>query len=312
MTRKIIVSVAFAMLLTIASLAQNFTVLYSFDSIKTNSGLIDPTPVPIATGVGFGAFSATGTSANPNSTLRFNFTNWPIGATSGSDSYSSLTGAINLSEYYEVTIYPENGYTLNLSGITFSVQRSGTGIRTYVVRSSIDGYAANLPATINPVNPKLSVEPGDILFWNLDATTTNQNGSTITLTGADFSNLVHPVTFRFYAYNSEASSGSFSIDNVSFTGIATAIATSISKNNIEVPPVYPNPSANGIYTIDAGNISDKTTVTVVSSIGKFILIKEINTISKNMIDLSAEANGIYFFILKNSRANNTQKIILNK
>lgn len=221
-----------ALSLTVA-FAQNFTALYAFDSVKTSSGLVDPTPVPVVTGITFGSFSATGTPINPNATARFSFTDWATGATSGNDLFSSLSGSLNTAEYYEVTVTPVSGYTIDFSSVTFSAQRSGTGIRTYVVRSSADTYAANLPASINPANTNLSVQTGDIFFWNFDATTSNQNGSTITLTGPSFTAVSAPITFRFYGWNSEGSGGTFSIDNVSILGnINAPLTANFSGNDV--------------------------------------------------------------------------------
>ena len=310
--KKISLSVGIAML-TSVGIAQNFTAVYAFDSVKATTGLIDPTPVPISTGVAFGGFIAAGTSANSNAATRFSFTKWPTGATTGDDTYSSLTGSVNTSEYYEVTIGPENGYTLDLTDITFSVQRSGTGIRTYVVRSSMDGYAANLTASIAPANAKLSIETGAVFFWNSDATITNQNGSTLTLGGVNFTGLTSPVTFRFYGYNSESTSGTFSIDDVTFTGTVNAITTSIVNTaSAEIAMIYPNPSATGVFTVDLGSASSRITITAFNIIGKLLFTKEINEPAENNIDLSDEANGTYFIIIKNDRAILTQKIIINK
>ncbi|HEY6160799.1 MAG TPA: PKD domain-containing protein [Bacteroidia bacterium] len=202
--------------------AQSFTGTYTFASVTTTTGTTDPTPPPTATGLTFGAFSATGTPANPNANGRFSFVNWPTGATNANDNYSSLTGTTDPNEYYEVTLSPAVGYSIALTGITFTVQRSGFGIRTYSVRSSLDNFATNLTASVNS-NTNLSVQGGDIFFWNFDATTSAQNGSTITLGAPNFNALTAPVTFRFYGWNSESGTGTFSIDNVVFAGTATAL-----------------------------------------------------------------------------------------
>lgn len=292
--------------------AQSFSVLYSFDSVKTTTGLIDPSYVPTATGITCGSFSATGTSANSTAAFRFSFTGWPTGATTANDLYTSLTGAINTAEYYEVTITPDANYTIDLDSIKFSARRSGTGIRTYAVRSSIDGYAANLLATINPPNANLSVEAGDIFFWNFDATTTNQDGSKIVLGAPNYIALANAITFRFYGWNSEAGTGSFSIDNVMINGTATP-ATSINTKSVEaITTIYPNPSANGLFTLDLSKGSNKTIITVYNIIGNVILEKEINVSSKQELDLSNQANGSYFVTIKNDNSTVTRKITINK
>lgn len=218
---KLILPIFLISLIPVAN-AQPFTSTYTFANVTTTTGLTDPTPPPTASGLTFGSFSAVGTPSNPNANGRFSFISWPTGATNNDDNYASLTGVINTGEYYQVTLTPSPGYEIDISGITFTVQRSGFGIRTYVVRSSLDNYVSNMPASINPANANLSVQPGDIFFWNFDAQTGAENGSTIT-PGPNFMNLQSPVTFRIYATNSESGTGTFSIDNFTFVGNASPI-----------------------------------------------------------------------------------------
>ncbi|MCE9537638.1 MAG: T9SS type A sorting domain-containing protein, partial [Bacteroidetes bacterium] len=135
--------------------------------------------------------------------------------------YDSLTGSINTFKYYEVTVTPAWGYSMSLSGIAFTFQRSATGVRTYSVRSSIDGFASNLPASI-VINTNLSIKGSNEFFTKYD-TTTSQSGSSIELSGASYTNVISPITFRFYGWNAEDSTGTFSIDNVNFSGSAGTI-----------------------------------------------------------------------------------------
>ncbi len=322
MIKKITLLLAIATVSATITVAQSFTALYTFDSVKApatipvviiGSGLVDPTPVPTATGVTFGSFSATGTPANPNSSFRFNFTGWALDPTTPFDDvYASLTGAINTSEYYEVTVTPSPGFTITLSNITFKIQRSGTGIRTYAVRSSVDNFITNLSASISPANTKLSVQTGDVFFWNLDSTTTGQTGSTITLSGSGFTNITSPITFGFYGWNAEATGGTFSIDDVTFTGSASGATAVTAFSNEVSTSIYPNPSTNGVFTVDVENSSNKTIIAVYDIIGKVILTKELNSSGKQTIDLSNEANGSYFVNIKNDKENITKKIIYIK
>ena len=202
---------------TDAPAAQPFTATYDFAQVTAASGTTDPTPPPTATGVTFGAFTATGVSANPNATVRFSFTSQPLGGVNGTNDFAEFTGSLNPTAYFEVALTPLSLIQLQLDTIAFSVQRSGTGIRSYAVRSSLDGYAANLPASISPANANLSVVPGNEFRIVSDATTTAQNGSTIIL-GSPFAGLAAPISFRFYGWNAEGSGGTFSIDNVVFSG----------------------------------------------------------------------------------------------
>lgn len=195
-----------------------FAATYTFDSVKTTSGLTDPSPLPTVTGLSFGAFSGVGAgapTANSTAAFRFSLTDWSIGATNGSDVFTSATDTTT--KYFEVTITPNNGVALNLSSVSFKWQRSGTGVRQSFVRSSVNGYTNNLAASIAPANAALSVVANN-KFQITDATTVGTTGCTITLGGATFSNIIAPITFRFYGINAEAVSGTFSIDDVVFSG----------------------------------------------------------------------------------------------
>jgi len=243
--------------ITLGVRAQNFTSTYAFGSVTASTGLTDPTPVPTATGVTFGAFHAVGTPVNPNAGGRFSFTNWPGGAISGSNTF---TGSINTGQYYEVTISPVAGYTLSLSSISFTMQRSATGVRQYAVRSSLDIYADNVDATINPANANLQVVPTNIFQVADLGSPGAENGSTLDLSG--FTNLASPVTFRFYGWNSEGTGGTFSIDNVVVAGSATS--TGVAVPTLAVDPsnlTFPVTQINTVsvpqsYLLTAANLTD--------------------------------------------------------
>jgi len=199
-----------------------FAAAYLFDSVTLASGLVDPTPLPpfAGNGVTTSAFSATGAGApsfNPTATGRFSFAGWSLGASNGSNTFTSVIDSTH--KYYEVTVTPVQFVLLDVNSISFRVQRSGTGIRQFFVRSSVDGFATNLPATVSPANAALSVVASN-KFQITDAATTAQDGCIITLGGPPFTGLATPVTFRFYGVNAEATGGIFSIDNVIISGRA--------------------------------------------------------------------------------------------
>ena len=111
--------------------SQSFNVMYDFGSVMSgtaNTGTLDPTPPPTATGLTFGSFMAVGTPTNTQANGVFAFSGWDATITNGNDAYSSYTGAINPAKYYEVTITP-NSSTVSLSSITFNMSRSSTGPR---------------------------------------------------------------------------------------------------------------------------------------------------------------------------------------
>ena len=199
------------------------TATYSFGGVTTASGTTDPTASPEAvdSSITFSSATANGVSANSATAGMFAFSDWSNGgsAIDGDTTYASLTGAINTAKYYEFTVSPDLfSNALSLSAITFNVQRNMKGVRTFAVRSSADGYASNLAATISPANPNLSARAGNIFFIKND-TAVSLTGSKITLTGASFTNINNASrTFRIYGWNAEDSTGTFGIDNVSLTG----------------------------------------------------------------------------------------------
>ncbi len=219
---RLIIALAVGMLASISCLAQSFTSTYDFALVTASSGLTDPTPPPTATGVTFGSFSAFGYVGNPNATVRFSFQTNAMGGINADDNFANFTGSLDAARYYEVTLTPQAGYSLDINTIAFTIQRSGTGIRSYSVRSGVDAFAANLSASISPANAALTVGPGDEFRVVADATTTAQNGSLVTL-GVPFDALTSPVSFRFYGWNAEGTGGTFSIDNVAFSGAVTAV-----------------------------------------------------------------------------------------
>ena len=195
-----------------------FAAAYTFDSVKTNSGLLDPTPLQVLQAINRSDFSVMGAGAptfNPTATSRFSFTGWTLGASNGSNVFTSATDST--SKYFEVTIAPDPGQTVNLNSLTFRWQRSAAGVRQAFVRSSADGFTNNLAAGISPSNANLSVVANN-KFQITDATITAQDGCTIALGGAAFTGLATAVTFRIYGTNAETASGNFSIDNVVING----------------------------------------------------------------------------------------------
>ncbi len=244
--------------LTILVKAQSFTATYSFSLVTMTSGVTDPSTVPLATGLTFGSFSSVGggtvsSAQNSNAGGRFAYANWPIGSISTVDTYSTMTSTISTSRYYEVVITPNSGYNIVLDKIDFAARRSGTGIRNYAVRSSSDGFGANLLASVG-TNTNLSIVGTNEFFWNFDATSTtaDQNGSSVSLNTMTIS---APLTIRFYGWNAEAITGNFSLDNVTITGTAVLTSTcqTSSVSLVGKTDLTCNGSVNGSATVTATN-----------------------------------------------------------
>jgi len=290
--------------------SQNFLACYNFAAVTTSAGTTDPTPPPTVVGLTFGSFSAVGTHSNPSAGGRFSFTNWPVGGVNGVNTYSSFTGSLSPGSYYEVSIIPQNSYTLTLQSITFTARRSGTGIRNYGVRSNLDNFTNNLNASTGSSN-MLSVVSPDIFFWNSDANTADQNGSKITF-GNSFSALTDTVTFRFYAWNAEGNAGTFSIDSVVFIG--TAIDTVIVPDPVGLNEVntsselkiHPNPAHNNLV-IESQKFLRK--IEIINVLGETVFFC---TAAGNKLQLNVESfpKGTYYLRAYSDKGIETRKLAI--
>ncbi len=195
-------------------LNKSFTAAYTFSDVTTTSGTTDPTKVPAAEGITFGSFLAVGVGSNSSSAGRFSFSSWPLGATNGSNNF---TGTLSGTQYFEVTITPASGYQLDLNALSFTIQRSATGVRQWAVRSSIDNFANNLIASISPANNAIIANSNNIFQVVDRGTTTAQTGCSIAF-GSNHTNLTNPVKLRFYGFNAESTSGTFSLNSVNIIG----------------------------------------------------------------------------------------------
>ncbi len=203
--------------------SQTLTAVYDFSNVTTSTGTIDPTATPnqINTtsnlAVELTSFNAMGVSANSSVSGAFGFSDWDTGALNAETVYANLTGSLNTAKYYEFKVKPIAGQAMTLTGITFNIKRDTSGVRTFAVRSSVGGFAANLTSSVTPANPLLSVQAGNTFFITMD-TTNAISGSKITLSGASYTNIYDSLTFRIYGFNAEDAAGSFEIDNVTISG----------------------------------------------------------------------------------------------
>ena len=91
--------------------------------MTTNTGPLDPTPVPTAQGVVFGSFSAVGYSGTSALDKKFSWSGNDLGGIISSTNWADFTGSLNEAKYYEVTFTPRAGYALDLSTISFGFNR---------------------------------------------------------------------------------------------------------------------------------------------------------------------------------------------
>ena len=299
--------------------SQAFSALYPFSSVVSGTagtGATDPTPVPTAAGVTFGAFSATGTGTSSTGGGRFSFDTWGTGATNGVDTYSTMTGALDLTKYYGVVITPSVNYGITLNNMSFDVRRSGTGVRSWALRTSVDAYATNVDAAIVMTQTNISVVAPAVFFWNFDATSTanDQKGCSFSFTTAAYTSFLNPLTLRMYAWNAEGNAGTFSIDSVRFNGLAIygAGIAELSHDLNAGFILYPNPSNDGKLILKT-QFKNCTKIDLADVIGNVVtnMLPENN--SDNIIlNLESLPAGMYFVRMTSENKIYTQKLFIRK
>lgn len=196
-----------------------FSAIYTFSNVTTSTGLTDPTPAPTASGVTFGQFSVHGLTgaSNPAIAGRFCFARW--GTFSG----------INPNRYFEVILTSQAGQIVTLDSIKFTIQRNTAGPIRFLARSSADGFAANLPASITAaVNGSVSILGTDTFAVSSPANTMTSSipGCVIAPISYSFAGGVSRV-FRFYAWAAiNGIVGEFGLNSVEFKGSTAPIPSS--------------------------------------------------------------------------------------
>ncbi|MBC6697888.1 Calx-beta domain-containing protein [Hymenobacter puniceus] len=111
--------------------------------------------------------------------------------------------ALDATDYFAFTVQPATGFQVRLDSLVLDERRSGTGIRDWSVRSSVDNFAT------------------DLITVNVPDDTNTRINKKVALP-ASFAARTGAVEFRIYGYNSEAIAGSWRIDNVRTYGLVSA------------------------------------------------------------------------------------------
>jgi cysteine-rich repeat protein len=101
-------------------------------------------------------------------------------------------------DYYSFTVAPAAGKAMNLRALQLDERRSATGIRSWSVRSSLDGFASDLAVFSVPDDTGTRTETAQL--------------------PAQFHDLTAAVEFRIFGFQSEATSGTWRIDNAALIG----------------------------------------------------------------------------------------------
>ncbi len=197
---------------------------FTFDDVTTSSGTVDPTPVPVVLDTitdvmrtSFEPISAHGVSANSVVNGQFAFSNWPDGALDGNTVYAELTGQRDDQKYYRIVVFPAATDVLKVDTVIVKVSRSADGPRTFALRTGVNNFGSNLPFVTNSFGIINSQSPSVAYFMN-DVET---SGTVRFVTSG--TNTLQPAVYHLYAWNSEAESGSFHVEEVIVRGETAAI-----------------------------------------------------------------------------------------
>jgi hypothetical protein len=184
-------------------------VLYNFG---TGSGTSSPTSGTPVANLTFGNVT-TGNSVNPSAAI--------ISATSSSTGYTGVSGNSNYAivtqrgaafststaAYYEVTITPATGYSVNLNSLSFGYRATASGANNIEIYTSADNFGSSI------------------------STYTVSNNSAWTLSAPSFTTVTSAsaLTIRIFGYNpigttlTSSSSANFRIDDLSINADGTLI-----------------------------------------------------------------------------------------
>ncbi|MGB0914757.1 MAG: hypothetical protein ACPGVI_01740 [Crocinitomicaceae bacterium] len=166
-----------------------------------------------------------------NNGNRFNATSWAL---------TSIANAVTGNDYMEFTITPTGGCNFSITSIDVQLQRSGTGPRGIALRSSADGFTANL----------------DTEYAIVDNTSTQNFTFTFSQT-----NITVATTYRLYMFaESTGGSGGFG-DGAGNDIIVNGSTSCAAPNTITTGAIATAP-----FNIDCTNsITDAGTIAFTSS-----------------------------------------------
>lgn len=132
-----------------------------------------------------------------------------LNASAAADAFSASswsTGGLALDDYFTFSLTPHSGYEVTLTELQLDERRSGTGVRDWVVRSSLDEFTVDIGTVFSVPDSS--------------ATRTDQ---TVSLVGGTFDQIGGPIEFRIYGYHAESAAGTWRLDNVELFGTLTPV-----------------------------------------------------------------------------------------
>jgi hypothetical protein len=240
---------------------------WNFNNTLNGTGSVNATAKPAVLG------SAITLGDYNGGTVYFGEGGWPA-------------GALDPNAYLEFSVSPTSSYSLTISSMVMSIRRSttgtsGSGPNNWALRSSLDGFAADIS------NGTLS---------------TNILAIPVTF-NASYANLSGTVTFRLYGYNATVSASGglnrFVYDNISISGstILPVVFESFKASKS-------NQAANLTWTLGGEGDIAHMTVERSANGNAFETITEItqhpqqNDLTYSYQDMLTQASGAYAYRIK--------------
>ncbi|MBP6397418.1 MAG: putative Ig domain-containing protein [Saprospiraceae bacterium] len=138
----------------------------------------------------------TGQTVNANITVSGIGRGTGINGTNANNRYNAnawSSGTLDANDYFYFTITPNSSYEIDFVSFVYTGQSSMNGPTSFALRSSLDGYSANIGSPI-------------------------ANGATISLSASQFQNISSTITFRLYGFGAVDAGGTFSVNDFTFNG----------------------------------------------------------------------------------------------
>jgi hypothetical protein len=213
------------------------------DGAVTQTVSITVVPTPLAADGDLVMYDFTGNSLVPSS-LTTNLAGSAFSAnnartisfTGGNPTpAASATGWNVVDRYWEFTLTVASGYAASITNVSFNDQASASGATNWFLRTSVDGFAADVAA-----GPTSS---------DITASAFSASLSLVSVTGA--------VTFRIYGEGASSAAGTWRLDNVLLQGTTASIGgggdTTLDEYDVESFTLVPglvsvtvNVTSNGV------------------------------------------------------------------
>ncbi len=155
--------------------------------------------------------------------------------------FTTDPAVVDSADYFDFPIAANSGFQLSLDSIVFGQKRSNSGVRSYVVRSSLDGFNSNLKADSGTV--VISYKNKVVLGSQFQNMSSGQN-----------------LRFRFFGYGSGSTTGTWRLDSVRIYGKILPGGGVVSKPKLSFSP------NSASFTESAGNQNTSVLISQLPSV----------------------------------------------